>query len=249
MASPKQSRDTPVRRRIHLAGVRLHYRVAGRGRRGAPIVVITGDHLSSARVMSLTNHLGRERLTFALDFPGQGRSGNASRGRTDDAGWLIFWLSRLGFERAHLVAIGCAADAALVATRRAPSRFASLTLVSPPNDLDASRTHRAVRRLRRVRSGRKPATAQGSELLELAAGVAVPLMVVRGENEPSSGRVVAADLARSAHGVLIDLPEGGSDCYRTHARSIASTLLRYWSSIEQADTATSPSQKNGPFSE
>ncbi|MCO8269095.1 alpha/beta fold hydrolase [Actinoplanes sp. TRM 88003] len=55
-------------------GVPLHFRTAGWGRAGRPLVVLPPAPGSSTKVAALVEQLGRHRPVLAVDYPGHGRS-------------------------------------------------------------------------------------------------------------------------------------------------------------------------------
>src|SRR5688572_519683 len=120
--SPTTASTAPVEvahRRLSIEGVRLHYRVAGRGRSatgGTPVVCLAAPGQSSSSLTPLLKKIGSRRLCFALDLPGHGRSGNPPFARRDPSWWLTQWLERMQFEKCHLVtvdgSVGVAIDTA-----------------------------------------------------------------------------------------------------------------------------------------
>lgn len=262
MGPHARGRRRVARRRADIAGVRMHYLVAGQRRRGGiPVVLVPPPGSSAGSLRPLLAQLGRTRLAFAIDLPGHGRSGSPPWGRRDPAAWLDGWLTRTGFEHAHLVCVDGSIGVALALLQTRPRVVTSLTLLTPPP------LHRRSRlRTLRDRAGELPAQLRPRRLPRTAMGVVartrsarasefrqamlprdvqaelgsvgVPVIIFRGEHDPHLSRTEASTLARAAHGSLVELPGCARDCTRTHATAVAGTLARWWAAVDGPDDGT-----------
>lgn len=246
------SGHVPAHRRLEIEGVRLHYRVAGHAPGGMPVVCLAAPGDASGSTVPLLRHLGENRLSFALDLPGHGRSSNPPYGRRDPSWWVISWLDRLRFEHCHLVAVGGSVGVAIDAAQRSPRHVSSLTVIAPP----PLRRPGKLRELGHVVAG-TPNTPRSPRVLSSLAArlrsqaaadfrramqprdlerelpfVAAPVLVVRGERDSIIDRSSAAALARLARGTFIELPGAARACHLSHPAPIAATLERYWQSLE-----------------
>lgn len=247
--------SAPAHRRVMIADVRLHYRVAGRGQQGTPVVCLAAPGDASGSMVPLVRRLGERRLTFALDLPGQGRSGNPPYGRRDPSWWLLAWLERMGFEHCHLVTVDGSVGVAVDAAQRSPRVISSLTVVAPPPLHRPGRVREFANAIAGTPSTPKSPRVLGSIAARLRSQsatdfrramhprdlerelryVSAPVMVIRGERDSMVTRDAAASLARLARGTFIELPGAPRACQLTHAPPIAGTLDRYWHSLEQPD--------------
>lgn len=256
-----------ARRRTTVEGVRLHYRVAGRGRggAGAPVVCLPAPGGSAASLEPLLEQLSHHRLAFALDLPGQGRSGNPPFGRRDPAWWLLAWLNRLGFEHVHLVVADGAVGVATDAVRRSPRTISSIALLAPPALTRTAATRRLgvavgegvrgireagslVRGAARLRGGSAAAFREAMHPRDLRGeleSLVLPLLVLRGAEDPVVTKDDAARLARLAHGTFIDLPAAGRSAHRTQPAAIAASMQRWWDAVEHDDDSTSSEAARG----
>lgn len=251
--------DTPTHRRMTIADVRLHYRVAGRGRGGIPVVCLAAPGDSSGSMIPLVRRLGETRLAFALDLPGHGSSGNPPYGRRDPSWWLLAWLERMRFEHCHLVTAGGSVGVAIDAVQRSQKFVRSLAVIAPPALhrrgrlreascalLGAAHAPRSVRLLTSLAARARSQVATDfrramypRDLERELRFVTMPLIVVRGEHDAATSHDEAAALARKAHGTFIELPDAPRSCHLTHADPIAGTFERFWASLD-GDNAARP---------
>jgi pimeloyl-ACP methyl ester carboxylesterase len=209
------------------------------------LIPAAGD--SSGTLTTLLREIGATRLVFALDLPGHGRSGNPPAG-SHPTEWVRRWMDRLGFEHCHLLVAGTAVGLGGSLGATAPSSIVSLTLlgvatrrrrtpelphVSELPSL-ARRTGSHARSLSARKFVRKIASSNPSADL---ARVTAPVLVVHGEDDVRASRDAAAAVARSAHGTFIELPDVGRTLSTGEARDLATTLERWWMSVEATDTS------------
>jgi len=133
---PQRLADAPDQF-IHIDGVRLHYRDAGRG---DPVLLIHGYTgsiglwaVTDSGTISLADSLSRDHRVIALDLRGYGQSTKlgdvAQYGHkmTDDVARLI---ERLKLGRTHLIGHSLGALLAVNVAERYPDRVASLSLLA-----------------------------------------------------------------------------------------------------------------------
>lgn len=252
--------DRPQRRRTTIENVRIHFRAAGRGKGGLPVVCIADPGDSSAALVPLLRALGEQRPCLAVDLPGHGRSGNPPYGRRDPGWWLLEFLDRVHVDRCHLLTIGSSIGVATDACQRAPQQIASLVAISPP---PAGR--RSVgQALAGVLAGAPAARPSLGALTGLASrvrsAVAVdfrramhprdlerelgyvqaPVLVVRGEADHTISREQATSLSAIASGTYVEIPGAPRACHRSHAAALAGTLECFWPPFEQVANGSRP---------
>lgn len=92
---------------IEVAGLRLHYAVAGAGSTSGsvPVVLIHGLNNSLLTWKRIAPILARDRTVLMLDLPGHGQSARPDAGYELDwyARVIAQWLARLGVEQADVV--------------------------------------------------------------------------------------------------------------------------------------------------
>lgn len=238
----------------------MHYRVAGRGRHGVPVVCLAEPGDSSGSLVPLLRALGEQRLTFAVDLPGHGRSANPPYGRRDPGWWLLAWLERLRFERCHLVTVAGSIGVATDAVQRAPRHVTSVAALAPP----PVRRHGAARNVVGTVSAAPSAPVSlrrlGSAVARARSSVAwdfqramhprdmerelrflsAPTVVVRGERDTMASGEEAATLAAIAGGTYIELPGAPRSCHLSHAAAIAGTLECFWAPLELSTNGAAP---------
>lgn len=270
MKSPSLLRNVPAHRRQTIADVRVHYRVAGHGRRGTPVLCVAAPGDSSGSLVPLLRSLGQRRLAFALDLPGHGRSGNPPYGRRDPAWWLIAWLERMGFEHCHLVVVDGSAGVGLDTAQRSARHVRSLSLIAPPSTTDkplvshiargvlaAPHTPRTTRvagsllaRARSMAAHEFVAAMHPRQLERDTRHAKVPILVVRGEHDSICTRDEATALARLAHGTYTEIPTGARNCQLSNAGAVVRTLESFWLNLDGGTGITAqPQHDNGKDTE
>ncbi|MDX2149633.1 MAG: alpha/beta hydrolase [Bryobacteraceae bacterium] len=114
-------------------GVRIAYRTFGSPERGVPPVVLVHGSPGAGNVMyKLATLLAPRFHVIVPDLPGFGHSTRRIRDYSFRAhsGHLLALLDALGIERAHLVGFSMGGGVILSAAETAPSRTASLVLLS-----------------------------------------------------------------------------------------------------------------------
>ncbi len=115
---------------VPVAGVEIHYRVAGTG---LPVVLVHGWPTSSLLWTDQMPPLATHHRVYALDLPGFGQSGQpTSRQPTwsDLADTLLGYLDALDLDRVSLVGHDIGAVAALLAAIRQPDRISRLAILN-----------------------------------------------------------------------------------------------------------------------
>ena len=110
-------------------GYRIGYADAGGG--GAtPIVFRHGVGSDKSVWHPQLAHFGRDRRAIAFDYPGYGDSDPAPHGTTRDdyAAAILFAMTELGVERAHVCGLSLGGVIAIALHHAAPERCASLIL-------------------------------------------------------------------------------------------------------------------------
>lgn len=123
-------------RQVLAGGVRCHYLEAGpaQAEDAPPLVLLHGTAIDSAALSfgpSLP-HLGRQRRTLALDWPGYGHSERPREalGTEDYVALLDEFLDALAIDEAHLVGFSMGGAVALGFALRSPARARTLTLIA-----------------------------------------------------------------------------------------------------------------------
>jgi len=243
---PQRLADAPDQF-IHIDGVRLHYRDAGRG---DPVLLIHGYTgsidlwaVTDSGTISLADSLSRDHRVIALDLRGYGQSTKlgdvAQYGHkmTDDVARLI---ERLKLGRTHLIGHSLGALLAVNVAERYPDRVASLSLLAGmffrdsatfatwsnrwASELEA--THGMTKFLQWVFPGMDSATAAGvsaeviahNDLPALIASMrSMPLLVLSLGPAPSMPTFVAV---------------GADDPFAPQSRELVSR----WPSVQHVET-------------
>jgi 4,5:9,10-diseco-3-hydroxy-5,9,17-trioxoandrosta-1(10),2-diene-4-oate hydrolase len=172
-------------------GVRLAYDDTGPGSTGLPLVCLHAIGHGARDFDGLAAAIGDRRRVVALDWPGQGRSGDDHEppSATRYAALLVAFLDRLGIERAVLLgnSIGGATAIRVAATR--PDRVAALVLENPGGlDPRDALVARAITTMVRFFA----AGARGARWFPAAYALYYRMILQRGAAATHRRRIVAA---------------------------------------------------------
>lgn len=232
------TRSTVERRiRVEVAGNRMHVRTLGQGHSSRPpAVLVHGWGVSSRYLLPLARRLAPTRHVFIPDLPGHGASGHPRRALTigELADVLLRWMDASALERPLLIgnSMGCQVIVDLAA--RHPERVGAAILLGPTLHDGHGLVRQAVHLLAdipRERPSLIPLVAWdylrmgprlliqelrhmfADQMLEKAARVQAPCLVVRGERDPVVPRAWAQRVAAS-------LRAGGVREVRRHGHAL-----------------------------
>ena len=121
-----------------VAGLRLHARTSTEAARvdATPVVLVHGFGVSSSYFIPTAERLASRFAVFAPDLPGHGRSDSLlpPPGVKQLAEIALEWMSAAGLERACVVAHSMGCQVAVEMALRSPDRISRLVLIGPTSD-------------------------------------------------------------------------------------------------------------------
>jgi 2-hydroxy-6-oxonona-2,4-dienedioate hydrolase len=231
-------------------GLRIHARVGGLDRPGAPVVLVPGIGVSGRYFVPLARRLVRHVPTLAIDLPGAGQSGRPPQALSipELADSLAAWLDAVGIARAAFVGNSMGTQVLVDLASRAPERVERLVLTSPTVDPEGRTGREQLERLlvdirneplsllpivgldyltfgpiRFVETGRYALADRPEDKLPL---VEAPSIVVRGAEDPLVPERWARQVASLLpHGRLVVLDGEPHACHYTAPDRVAGLVL------------------------
>lgn len=245
---------------------RLHTRVfAGTGpREYLPVVFVHGFAISSTYFMRVAERLATQFDVYAPDLPGHGKS-DASPVPLNLQGYadtLRAWMTEMNIDRVCVVGHSMGAQIAVELALRAPEVVDRLVLIGPTMDRDTRSVNRALPKLLANGLYERPSILRvfAKDLLrrsgplrpELQAlmehriedslpRVAVPVLFVRGENDPLASQDWVDELTRITPGSrMVTIPGWGHAVHFSApeqlVRAIAPFLSESRASVPQRES-------------